>query len=203
MMTKFKITFGLFILLFIIVWGASPYWTLYQINQAIEQNQTEKISKYIDFPAVKSNLKSQIHEKLNQNNDSETNTLFFKYRQKLTIKISEQIVDIVVTPDSVALLMKGKRLNQNIKNMQSNQINYLQSFFDTQKSNNRQDAEQKLIQSTDSSFEKTSDIQAHYLSINTFELIVPLEYLGQTQFIFKRNGFQWKLIKIYSNELKV
>ena len=48
----------------LILFFASPYWVLYQINQAYQQNDAAGIAEYIDFDQVKKGLKLQIEHKL-------------------------------------------------------------------------------------------------------------------------------------------
>ena len=61
-----KVFSGLLVLLIAGWWFASPYWVLYQVKQAVEENQLGKLSSYIDYPAVRQSLKSQLSQYLEQ-----------------------------------------------------------------------------------------------------------------------------------------
>lgn len=200
-MQKIKIIFGVFFLTCIVLWGASPYWVLYQINQAIQQNQPEKISQYIDFPLVRENLKKQIKQSSNKYTTSHQHQIFEKYTDVLTTTLAEHIVDIVVTPDNLTLLIKAKQLNQHMNQHQLNQMKNILAELNGIASLDAQDSHLSLTSNQQTAVEKSEMIKAHYVSMNTFQVIIPLEYLGHTKFIMQRNALQWKIVKIQSTKL--
>ncbi|OTG64800.1 DUF2939 domain-containing protein [Acinetobacter silvestris] len=198
-MNKVKIGFSLCILVCIALFFASPYWMLYQINQAIEQNQAGEISEYIDFPSVRASLKPQVNMLLRQKLGIEhPDHPLEVYATQLTDHFSEQVVDVAVTSQSIVLLMQGKQLKESIKLPKFDRYNKVYNLlFNPTHS-------QKMIANETTATEPLNtknqvdqpQYQAHYLSLNTFEVIVPTTNVQQTRFIFQRHFLQWKLTKI-------
>ncbi len=209
-MKKIKITFGLLITLFIICWFASPYWMLYQINQAIKNNQAGKISQYINYPAVKSSLKPQIHQQLNHKLGLENSkNPLAVYATKLTEKLSNQVVDVAVTPQAIALLLQGKQLKESIEIPQLDQIQMITQYFQQdnpliapQASTVQKDTvenstlEKSTIEKNIQSKEHDSKMTAQYVSMNSFAVTVPVGSFQKTRFIFQRHLFHWKMVEI-------
>lgn len=52
------------ILAFVAYWFASPYWVSYQIEQAVKNNDADKLSSYIDFEQLKQSLKTQLEREM-------------------------------------------------------------------------------------------------------------------------------------------
>ncbi|NLN58462.1 MAG: DUF2939 domain-containing protein [Gammaproteobacteria bacterium] len=65
-MKKLAMRIFLVLIAVVAVWCAGPYWSLYQINQAVEQHQADQLSSYIDYPQVKASLKPQVQQRLQQ-----------------------------------------------------------------------------------------------------------------------------------------
>ena len=175
---------------------ASPYWMLYQIHQGIEQNNPEKISRYINFTSVRESLKPQIKNQIDQqlglDNKHKKIELF---GINLTEKIADKTVDFAVTPQTVNLLLQGKQLKESVD---LPDLNSVTQIFQQQTSVNFEEESQPKI--SESSKEKGLFDNARYLSWNKFEVTVAgkaPEITPQNRFIFKREGLSWKMKEIY------
>ena len=209
--------------LIFLMWIGSPWWTLYQINQAIEQRQSEKISAYIDFPAVRTHLKPQIEQRMHQQLGFATGSTYVdQLANRTAVQLTDKVVDKVVTPQSIALLMQGLQLNDLLESataveiagfqVQASQLmqwvqEMNQSQPELQHDQQQTTAPAEVLSpdawtATDTTLlpEKLSSL-GHYVGLNQFQLVIPLKLTGQTGFLFQRKGFwQWQLVNIQLQE---
>lgn len=110
MMKKFTF-FTLFLMIVAVaVIGCSPYYTLYQLKNAYENQNIDNINQQIDFPKLQQNLKSQLTSALNKKAENITNLPLLKVfdikiqPQTMIEKLVNQSVDNAVTPNNVKQL---------------------------------------------------------------------------------------------------
>jgi len=89
---------------------ASPYWTIYQMRSAIETRDPEKFSRYVDYPALRENLKAQIVLSLKEQLPSpEKDNPFAGLGQMIGLAMVNTVVDAMVSPAGVMALMAGEK----------------------------------------------------------------------------------------------
>lgn len=155
----------------------SPYWVGYQIQQAVQHNDTERLAQYIDFPKLQNNLKERIHLRVLEVQEAHPEDPLHVLSQVFATKLINKIVDFTLTPEGIALLLQGKELKESL------------SFPEPQHST-----------SINHSSEKTAavkmDYSGHYESFNQFEVTLLIEQAQEIQFILHRDGLSWKLVDI-------
>lgn len=90
---------------------ASPYWAIYQMRSAIEQRDPEKFSQYVDYPALRENLKAQLLPSLQgpmQSPQLKDNP-FAGLGQMIGLAMVNTLVDTMVSPAGVMALMAGEK----------------------------------------------------------------------------------------------
>lgn len=161
------------LVIFAIYLYASPYIALYNIKNAAEQKDADKLSGYIDFPSVKQSIKDQIKatmvEELAASDEQDG---FEALGTMLAAAMIDPIVDGVVTPDGVALMLQGQKLD-----------------FDSSNDTSEDKAKAK---------NEDIDYKAGYLSFNRFKVQIidaddPDESLDV---IMHRDGLSWKVTRI-------
>lgn len=65
-------------ILVVVVIGSSPYYTLYRLKNAYENQDVDSINQQIDFPKLQQNLKSQLIPTLNKKAEKITNLPLLK-----------------------------------------------------------------------------------------------------------------------------
>ena len=85
---------------------ATPYLAVYGMKNAAEARDAGRLSGYIDFPAVKDNLKSTLNAKVTGNVRASDNPLA-AMGSALGAMIINPMVDVFVTPEAIADMMKG------------------------------------------------------------------------------------------------
>jgi hypothetical protein len=91
-----------------------PYVTLYEIKEAVEHNNTTKLRTYIDFEAVRQDLKEQIKAFLATKMETIRKSSQFlellgaDVAGRLADIMVDKIIDTVVTPEGLDELMRGK-----------------------------------------------------------------------------------------------
>lgn len=189
-MKKLIVTLSVVAVLVITAWLASPYWMLYQLKQAYENNQPERISAYIDYEAVKESLKPQMNAQwfaadLNQGQHPSWKYLMAQY---LGEPITDAVLDRVVTPKTLILLLQGKQLAQSLSIYHKTEEN----------SSNIIEANMSHTASDPVSTASSSELQYHagYRDLNHFVIHVVHLQGADTQFIFTRDGWHWKMTDI-------
>lgn len=81
-------------------WFGSPWWTLYRIKQAADARDMQALSAYIDYPALRSDMKAQIRAQLPRSvveAPREVGAL-------LTGALAEGLVDATVRPETIGAI---------------------------------------------------------------------------------------------------
>lgn len=168
------------LVIFAIYLYASPYIALYNIKNAAEQKDADKLSGYIDFPSVKQSVKDQVKaamvEELAASDEQDG---FEALGTMLAAAMIDPLVDGLVTPDGVALMLQGQKLDFDSSN---------DSSEDKAKINN-----------------EDIDYKAGYLSFNRFKVqIIDADDSDESlDVIMHRDGLSWKVTRIsFSLDLK-
>lgn len=105
---------------------ALPYVTLYQIKEAVEQSNSEKLARYIDFTAVRQDLKEQLKGFLSTKKESIQKVapllelLGADLVGRLTDTMVDRVVDTLVTPAGMDELMRGKIILEQVRRPEKN-----------------------------------------------------------------------------------
>ncbi|OEY98099.1 DUF2939 domain-containing protein [Acinetobacter qingfengensis] len=98
----------------------SPYLVLYQLKQAAERHDAQQLSQYIDYPSVRKSLKGQMgNYLLHKLHQPEKNVPGHEALAAIfASSIADKAVDLILTPEAIALLMKGQQFTatSSIKN---------------------------------------------------------------------------------------
>ena len=163
---------GLFVI-FAIYLYASPYLVLNNIKNAAQQGDADKLSGYIDFPSVKQSMKDQVKAAMVEEiAASDEQDGFEALGTMLAAAMIDPLIDGLVTPDGVALMLQGQKLD-----------------FDL---NNDKPEDKLEVKNED------IDYKAGYLSFNRFKVQIidaddPNESLDV---IMHRDWLSWKVTRI-------
>ena len=201
-MKKLAMRIFLVLIAVVAVWCAGPYWSLYQINQAVEQHRADQLSSYIDYPQVKASLKPQVQQRLQQlmgfeASSSAPNVL----GQLLTDQLSDKMLDVLLTPESIALLMQGKAWQESIRlpdlSLRLPQTSAEQWTVEHRKTGfsifPRAHAQQVELAEA---FKPSLDIRSGFHRWKRFVVKVPTQYAGLTEFELQPRNWRWKIVAI-------
>lgn len=161
------------LVIFAIYLYASPYIALYNIKHAAEQRDADKLSGYIDFPSVKQSIKDQVKAAMVEEiTASDEQDGFEALGTMLAAAMIDPLIDGLVTPDGVALMLQGQKLDFDLSN-------------DT--SEDKAKVENENI-----------DYKAGYLSFNRFkvQIIDTNDSDESLDVIMHRDGLSWKVTRI-------
>lgn len=89
---------------------ASPYLALNGIKNAVQEQDAEKLSSYIDFPSVKQGVKEQFKAKIAKEMVLEDNNNGFEALGSMfATAMIDPLVDGLITPEGIAALMAEKK----------------------------------------------------------------------------------------------
>ena len=163
---------GLFVI-FAIYLYASPYLVLNNIKNAAQQGDADKLSGYIDFPSVKQSMKDQVKAAMVEEiAASDEQDGFEALGTMLAAAMIDPLIDGLVTPDGVALMLQGQKLDFDLNN---------DTPEDKPKSKN-----------------EDIDYKAGYLSFNRFKVqIIDADDSDESlDVIMHRDGLSWKVTRI-------
>ncbi len=86
----------------------SPYLAVHNMRNAAAGNDGEALSGYVDFPLLRESLKANFNAKLVSEAAKNKNP-FETFGSALAMAMIGPMVDAMVTPESVAMMMKGKK----------------------------------------------------------------------------------------------
>ena len=161
------------LVIFAIYLYVSPYLVLNNIKNAAEQGDADKLSGYIDFPSVKQSMKDQVKAAMvKELASSKEQDGFEALGTMLGAAMIDPLIDGLVTPDGVALMLQGQKLDFDLNN---------DTHEDKPKSKN-----------------EDIDYKAGYLSFNRFKVQVigaddPNESIDV---IMHRDWLSWKVTSI-------
>ncbi len=153
--------------------AAGPFIAIHYIKSGIEQKDAEQLSEYVDFPVLRSNLKEQVYALLMQKSvaglkDNPWEALAMGFASKLI----DGMVDIIVTPSSLAKLMEGIQPDSSPLN----------------------DAERGTFPVSRPQLFKNANFT--YDRTDKFSAWIKGEHGEKIRFVFTRNGLSWKLSNI-------
>ena len=161
------------VVIFLIYFYASPYIVLNNIKKAAEQGDADKLSGYIDFPSVKQSMKDQVKAAMVEElASSKEQDGFEALGTMLATAMIDPLIDGLVTPDGVALMLQGQKLDFDLNNYTPE---------DKPKAKN-----------------EDVDYKAGYLSFNRFKVqIIDVNDTDESlDVIMHRDWLSWKVTRI-------
>lgn len=158
--------------------AAGPFLTIYQIKAGITEQDAEKLSDNIDFPALRQNLKDQMNIAMVKNAATEQkDNPYAILAAGFASKFIDGMVDALITPSGLASIMSGKKQSQqNQDNGNGNDI------------------------TTDTASPKKDDLfknaRYSYDSLSKFSIWVPNNEGEEIRFVLKREGISWMLVNL-------
>ena len=99
-------------LLFIGAYAGSPWYALYQLKQAAEARDRDKLEALVDFPAVRANLKSQVDSEITKAARAAGNLGWGPAAAlgKLGASFGDRKIKKLVTPENLQRLLSGEHV---------------------------------------------------------------------------------------------
>jgi hypothetical protein len=111
MRSKAKLLLAIIALIAFGIWFyATPYLTVSNMTSAAESGDTVKLSSHVNFPALKDNLKGLLNAKLAPEAEKQEAAPLTSLGTALASTLIGPMVDTLVTPESLAMIIKGHKL---------------------------------------------------------------------------------------------
>jgi hypothetical protein len=107
-MKKSAVTLAILVALFTGWYFASPQWSLRQMAAAAEENDTERLSSYIDFPALRESVKAELRAEIAAKLIKETDGMK-GFGGLLAMGMVDGMVDAIVTPEMMRNAFASKK----------------------------------------------------------------------------------------------
>ena len=95
--------------------AASPYITFHRIKQAADAEDLQALSSYVDYPALRENLKAHMLTAVGAKLDAEQDNPLASLGRAIATSAAEKMIDALITPENIALAIASGQLLQNEK----------------------------------------------------------------------------------------
>lgn len=82
-------------------WFASPWWTLREMREAAEARDAARLSAYVDYAAVRQDLKGEIRRMVAGQMGQSTKDPMQAFGSQLVLSIADPMIDAMITPADV------------------------------------------------------------------------------------------------------
>ncbi|MEO8364671.1 MAG: DUF2939 domain-containing protein [Pseudoxanthomonas sp.] len=155
--------------------AAGPYLAINGIRQALAEQDTGKLERHVDFPALRVSIKAQVQDSLARRAGSDVQSnLFGAIAMAVAGNALGSGVDAMVTPLGIGALLQGRSM-------------WKKSLGETVDG----DTYGKPVPA-----DPLKDAEHHYESLSRFTATVHDEDGKPVVFVFKRKGLSWKLADI-------
>ena len=117
MSKKLQVSIVAIVLLVFVYVYASPYLVIYQIRQALKNEDSAALAAYVDFPSVRQGIKDQLNTELVKKFPEHAQASqggFAAFGALLASSMIDKMVDVMVSPQGVAMLLQGKKLKESL-----------------------------------------------------------------------------------------
>ncbi len=98
-------------------WFSGPYLTVHGLSQAIEQRDTARLERYVDFPRVRLSLRAQVSDYMvRQAGPDIAGSPFGALLYGLGDQLGGAAVDTLITPMGIGALLQGHALYKRGRN---------------------------------------------------------------------------------------
>lgn len=166
------VIFGLIILILGYLY-VSPYLAINSIKSAAQAGDSEKISKYIDYPSVRQSFKDQMNAYMFKEMASKEANGWEALGAMMASTMVDKMIDAMITPEGMTLMLQGKDLKSTSSNG----------------SDDHQVSEAKK--------EPKPDYSSRYTSMNDFEVVIKdQDKAKEVKVMMVRDGLSWKVNEI-------
>jgi len=166
--------FLLIVLIIGIAFYLTPYFAFYNMKKAVEDKDADALSDYVDYPSLRESLKANLNAKMigEVAKDKEA-SLFGTLGAVFAALLISPMVDVLITPESLAVLMKVEKPQ-----------------LDKSKSDLKPNSQPERSK---------TEISRSYNSVNRFVVKVKEKGSGEepVELLFRRDGLiSWKLYAV-------
>ena len=152
-----------------------PYLAIRGISQAIEQRDTGKLARHVDFAAVRVNIKAQLNDYVVRKAGADMqSSLFGQVALGVAGNLAGAGVDTFVTPLGIAAILQGDSL-------------WKRAIGDTVGGD---------TWAPPSPAKPLANTSGHYESLSRFTATTHLQDGRQVVFVLSRQGLRWRLTNI-------
>lgn len=149
---------------------AQPYYTAYQMREAAQTGDHERLSSFIDFPLVRASLKDQGSQLAQRRVEQEIGSgPLAQMGGALGGLFGDKVIEAAVTPEMLARLMERDQ--------------------------NRNRSPSSGSGGRDNGDDRSSDVRFGYATWDRFEVVATDEEQA-TRMVLARQGLAWKLVAV-------
>jgi hypothetical protein len=82
-------------------WYVSPLWTLHEMREAAQNGDAQKLSEYVDYPALREDIKEELRRSMMSEMEKQQNNGFAMLGSAFALALIDPLIDAMVTPEVV------------------------------------------------------------------------------------------------------
>lgn len=90
-------------------WYASPLWTLHQMREAATRGDADALSGYVDYPAVREDLKGEFRRAMFAEMQANQDNGFAAIGSAFALALIDPMIEAIVTPEGVEGMFDRKK----------------------------------------------------------------------------------------------
>lgn len=103
------------VLAFVGCWFASPYWVCSSLVKAVEDKNVNELSRYVDFPTLRVNIKAQLNNKIKVQLEEKEKKPLAILGAAFTAPLVDALVDELVSPEGISAVLDGESSFSDLK----------------------------------------------------------------------------------------
>ncbi|MBW2149392.1 MAG: DUF2939 domain-containing protein [Deltaproteobacteria bacterium] len=107
-MTKRVLFVALVVIMAAGAFVAQPYITVYRYQAALKSGDVDRINEYIDYPALRHSLKTQIRLMFIKEMARDSKTAFGPLAMGFVGLFADKMIDVLITPEGMAAMFSGE-----------------------------------------------------------------------------------------------
>lgn len=93
----------------------SPVWTLYQISEAAKARDTDRLSVYVDYPALRQSFSSELRARYQRRIDAQETGMFQRLRARAALALTDRAAAAAVNPTTVRLMFTASEAAERVR----------------------------------------------------------------------------------------
>ncbi len=153
---------------------AGPWLAIHGIHRAIEQRELGRLERYVDFPALRVNLRARVDDQLARVTDDFGDGVFGDVARDLLGNLGGSAIEGLVSPSGIAFLLAGRSLTRRVTG----------------------DGPDVDSEGRPAGYEPLKDAETRFESASRLTATTTDTAGRPMVFVFQRQGLQWRLVDI-------
>ncbi len=178
-MKKWIIALAALLALLVGFLAAGPWLAIRGIHASLQERDLDSLERYVDFPALRANLRGQVEGRLARATTSVGGGMLGEEARDLVGRISGRAVETMVTPAGIAILLEGRSFARRVTG-----------------ANESATASSAALSGQPSGYQPLKEAKTRFESPTRFTATTDSSEGKPVVFVFEMQGLRWRLTDI-------